>query len=372
MEMPSVPTDALALESLRAFFRCDVAAGSCRLTYNAPEMRAHLVSENLHVGRAGALLLTIFGSVSAASAQPSSTRGSTTTAESLFEEGRHLVERRQFAAACPKLAASKELEAGIGVGLWLADCLESNGQTASAWQEFMETAALAASHGDPRESVAHARAAALLPRLSRIVLEAPSALPDAVAIVCDGAPVPRTRWSSGFYVDPGLHHLLATQAGRAYWEADVSVSSPAGVESLTLPAPPPPGLPATIPSPSAREQPRPPDAPGEASRTGGKSVAIATVGTGLVSIGLGAFFGLTAKHDNDASQGGCGSEFCSPPAHDLRESALHNATAADVAFGIGAAAVVGGVLLYYIFSKDHDAAPSARIRLGGIGLEAPF
>jgi hypothetical protein len=329
--------------------------------------------ENLHVVRAGAVLLTIFGSVSVASAQPSSTRGATTpTAESLFEEGRHLVERRQFAAACPKLAASKELEAGIGVGLWLADCLESNGQTASAWQEFMETAALAGSQGDPRETVARARATALLPRLSRIVLQAPSALPDAVAIVCDGAPVPRTRWSSGFYVDPGLHHLLATQAGRAYWEADVSVASPAGVESVTLPAPPPPGLPATIPSPSPREQPPPPDAPAEASRTGGKAVAIATVGTGLVSIGLGAFFGLTAKHDNDASQGGCGAEFCSSPAHNLRESAIHNATAADVAFGIGAAAVVGGVLLYYIFSKGHDVPPSARIRLGAIGLEAPF
>ena len=92
----------------------------------------------------------------------------------------------------------------------------------------------------------------------------------------------------------------------------------------------------------------------------------------MVPQGNGAFFGLTAKHDNDQSQGGCGATFCNPTAHDLREDAIHNATAADVAFGIGAAAVVGGVLLYYIFSKGHDAAPSARIRLGGVGLEAPF
>ncbi len=79
-------------------------------------------------------------------------------AETLFEEGRTLVEKGVYEEACPKFAESERLEPGIGTMLWLADCLENDGQTASAWAAFKEAASTADVRRDPRAQVARARA----------------------------------------------------------------------------------------------------------------------------------------------------------------------------------------------------------------------
>jgi hypothetical protein len=278
-------------------------------------------------------------------------------AEKLFEEGRRLVAERRFAAACPKFAASKALEAGIGVSLWLADCYESNGQTASAWGEFVATADFAGERGDPREAVARGRAEALLPRLSRIVLVTPPVADDAVEVLCDGSPVPPTRWVSGFYVDPGMHHLRASTGGRPFWEADIDVGPVSDVQTLTLPSAPPLQERRTIPvvSPPVSSD-RPPSS--RPSRASMNVAAASSAGLGLVALGLGTYFGLEAKHDNDAS-GSCGMTFCSQAAHDLRTDALHNATAADVAFAVGAAAILGGVV-FYLVGRGRGVPSSSR------------
>jgi hypothetical protein len=75
----------------------------------------------------------------------------------LFEQGKALVERGNFPDACPKFAESLRLDPGLGTMLWLADCLENNGQTASAWAQFKEAAAAAALSRDPREKIARER-----------------------------------------------------------------------------------------------------------------------------------------------------------------------------------------------------------------------
>jgi hypothetical protein len=288
-------------------------------------------------------------------------------AEALFEEGRRLVSLKRFAEACPKFAASKRLEAGIGVGLWLGDCLESNGQTASAYREFVETANLAQERADPRESVARGRANTLLPHLSRIVLSPMAPVGDNVEVDCDGSPFPRTRWSTGLFVDPGPHHLRAKDGGTPFWEADVAVGARADVETVRLALDQP-----LVPSPpSTPAAAAPPRVPRSSARTRYRIAAASSAGVGLVAVGLGAYFGIEAIHDSNASNapGGCGSMYCSQSGHDLRVDATQNATASDVSFGIAAAAIAGGVLLYLLGNRTlESAAPSPR----GVGYLVRF
>src|SRR3954467_7016553 len=57
-------------------------------------------------------------------------------AQSLFDQGRSLMTKGQYAQACPKLAESQRLDPGLGTQFNLADCYEHLGQTASAWAGF--------------------------------------------------------------------------------------------------------------------------------------------------------------------------------------------------------------------------------------------
>ena len=95
-------------------------------------------------------------------------------AQAMFDKGRALVLQKNFAEACPLLAQSERLDAALGTMLWLADCYENNGQTASAWAQFKEAASVAALRNDSREAVARRRADALAPKLSHLVIAAPT------------------------------------------------------------------------------------------------------------------------------------------------------------------------------------------------------
>jgi len=76
------------------------------------------------------------------------------TAESLFNEALALLERKMPAEACPKLEASQRFDPGVGTLLYLADCYQQLGRTASAWATFREAAYMAKDRKDDREPMA--------------------------------------------------------------------------------------------------------------------------------------------------------------------------------------------------------------------------
>ena len=88
--------------------------------------------------------------------------GDTTLAEGLFREGKALMQAKDYAQACPKLAESLRQDAATGTQLALALCQEKQGLLASAWTNFSSVASNARREGRPdREKVARERAAAL-------------------------------------------------------------------------------------------------------------------------------------------------------------------------------------------------------------------
>ena len=55
------------------------------------------------------------------------------TAQALFDEGKRLHKDKNFQEACPKFEASHRIDPGLGTLLYLGDCYEEIGRTASAW-----------------------------------------------------------------------------------------------------------------------------------------------------------------------------------------------------------------------------------------------
>src|SRR5512139_3095133 len=86
---------------------------------------------------AAATLLAVLVQASAVSAgQPS--REDQAAAEALFLQGGKLKAQGKIEEACNKWAASQRLDPAVGTLLFLGDCYEALGRTASAWATFTE------------------------------------------------------------------------------------------------------------------------------------------------------------------------------------------------------------------------------------------
>jgi serine/threonine-protein kinase len=295
-------------------------------------------------------------------------------AQTLFDHARALVHDRKFAEACPKLAQSLRLDPGTGTRLWLADCYENNGQTASAWVHFKEAAAAAALEKDARASVARRRAASLEPRLTKLVIVVPpEAEIEGLELKRDGVVVDPVELGIASPVDPGAHRLSATAAGREPWRTTIEL--PAQATTITVRVPPL----AALEAPAAVSEVAPAatvagdvvapgglaaaPSPGANSRIAGVSLA----GVGVLSLGVGAFLGLTASatYDDSNRDGRClPTNECNAAGKDLRSRAGGLATASTVAFGVGGAALAVGAVLFFTAPRGAKAAMSVLPLLG--------
>src|ERR1700733_10338457 len=97
-------------------------------------------------------------------------------AQALFDQAKKAVAAQNLAEACPKFEESYRLDAAMGTLLNLADCYERAGQLTTAWSKFLELASKAHAAGQQeRARIGRQRAAALAPRLSHLVINAPLA-----------------------------------------------------------------------------------------------------------------------------------------------------------------------------------------------------
>jgi serine/threonine-protein kinase len=283
-------------------------------------------------------------------------------AEALFDEGRAAMNAHNYAVACPKLFESNRLDTGIGTSLYLADCYEQNGQTASAWAEFREAAALAVKNADPREKVARVRAKALEPRLARLVITvSPAARLPGLRVAREGHEVAPAVFGSSVPIDPGPHTVVVSAPDHRPQTLRVDIRLGPGEQTLDVPvleeAPAaPPALPDAVaePPPAAPTPPPPEPARFPVQR----AIAVGAVVVGVGSVAAASYFGLQAKSElDDSNAGHChANNACDPTGLTDRSSAQSSATASTVLFVVGGAALAGGVVLWLTAPRP---APSA-------------
>jgi serine/threonine-protein kinase len=286
-------------------------------------------------------------------------------AEALFDDARRLMTAQQFSEACKKFEASQRLDAGIGTMLYLADCYEKSGRSASAWAMFREASSTAAAAGQTdRASVAAARAAALADRLSKLSIQVTADAPG-LEIRRNGTPVAREAWAQPMPVDPGAQVIEATAPGKKPWSIRYDMPAQPGSFAVVVPALEDAassaggagaGLGRIIPSAATAPSTTAPDAgTGNTQRAVGLVVAAA----GVVGLAIGGVFVARAVSKDGEADVHCAATTCfDTDGPELADEARSAGNVATVALGIGAAALTGGAIVYFTAPRasTHVAA----------------
>ena len=94
-------------------------------------------------------------------------------------------------------------------------------------------------------------------------------------------------------------------------------------------------------------------------------VALALGGVGVVSVAVGAVFGLSAaSRYHDADSECTESNVCTQGGIDTRNSAYGKATASTIAFGVGGVALAAGAILWFTAPKGDADAPKLGLAIG--------
>jgi len=248
----------------------------------------------------------------------------TAAANVLFQEGKTLHDAENFAEAIPKFEGVLKVVYKVNTALRLADCYEKTGRLASAYGLFKDALSRLSADDENRRLEVTERAKALEPRLPYATVRVPKemeAIPT-FSVALGDRQINRAFWPK-FPIDPGEHIFKATADGFEPREVKQTFVEK---EKITI------EIPSLVPNSTG------------ASRQ--KTVAYAVGAVGLVGLGVGAVFGgLTISQWDDAHKLCPTKMQCDDDAVELSKSANTSATLSNVAFGVGAAAVVTGIIL---------------------------
>lgn len=265
-------------------------------------------------------------------------------AEALFNQGRTLAEKGNYAEACPKFAESQKLDPASGTLMNLGDCYEKVGKFASAWATYREAIAESNKVGNKqRERDAKTLADRVEPKLSYLTIRVPDAsVVPGLAIKRDDLPVDRAQWGTAIPTDPGEHRVVAEAPGHSPWTARVDVGQAARRE---VQVPPLEVL---------------PEAPEEDRGKGQRTLGFIVGGVGLAGVAVGGVFGLLAINQrSQAKDLGCTDVDCATPeAKSKNDSALTSANVSTVAF-IAGGVVAGAGLMLVLTAPGRAPSPAA-------------
>lgn len=307
------------------------------------------------------LLAASFGGARTARAADPVGNDAAAAAESLFQEGRKLVDAKRYDEACPKFAASQKLAPGVGTLLNLADCYEKNNQIASAWSHFNEAAAFAQRLGKgKRERTARERADKLEPRLIRLSIMSRSAVGSVTLDGNDvvlGTPIP---------IDSGKHVVEATAKGKKSFSTTVDVTEKTKSPSVEIPILEDETAVAISPhvEPSLTKKENPPHEKTRSWSTQ-KTMGVAVAGAGVIGLGVGAIFGLRTSSRWKEAQTHCDDSLnCDADGVDLAAQAKQSGRVSTIAFIAGSALVAGGAVLFFTAKPRKIGESPSSVRIG--------
>jgi hypothetical protein len=288
-------------------------------------------------------------------------------AETLFQEGKKLLEQSSFEAACTRLALSDALDPTISTLGLLAACHEQQGRTATAWQEYRATQKRAEAAGDSRADFARQRAAALEPGLPRLFIHFEKPSPE-VQVLRNLEAVPADRIGVDVTVDPGAYEIIARAPNKDPYRITVTAKEGARVDVVI-----PELLPAGSAPRAAHPVEAPPAAPPRAALTATappatpppanpRLPAAAVLGAaGVIGLSVGVAFGIAAINKNLESttlHATCSSASACATGAELRSSAFTSATISTIGFSVGVAGLGAGALLL-LLPSGKSSPPSA-------------
>ena len=283
------------------------------------------------------------------------------TAEQLFQEGKALARQGEYTEACARFAASQRLEPAIGTQLNLADCLEHIGKLASAWAHYREVIPLAERQRQgARVAIARARAAALEPRVPRLIvridgdeLERRDAAGQPVEVTRDGMILERILWGTPLYVDPGRHEVTATGSCLHPFLEVVTVAEGETAEvDVPLRAKDCATTPALAPRPRRESRPSTADVAPWWRR---RPAATITGAVGVIAVGTSLAFGLAAddQWDRAYDDRDCVGRYCSARGMARTDRARAFATVSTVAAATGVAALAASAILTFLPRRER-------------------
>ncbi|HEX3481933.1 MAG TPA: hypothetical protein VHT91_43265 [Kofleriaceae bacterium] len=289
-------------------------------------------------------------------------------AQELFDEGRRLMTKGDFAQACEKFEASERIDPASGTELNLGLCRKQNKQLASAWAAYRAALATAKRRGDlKKQKEAHRMLADIEPSLLYLTIAVPEdARLDGLVIKRNGAAVDAELWNHRVPVDPDEYTISAEAPGYQPWSTSVVVkirNKRVEVPPLQKRPPPPPA-----PRSEVRTAAAGPDEPSGAREpgvgnaeagtapdrwTGKRKLSLVLAAVGVVAGGAGIGLGLKANSLARQADPNCDATACKTPQAASDNRSAHNyAIAADIGFAAGGVAVVSAVALWLLGSPS--------------------
>jgi hypothetical protein len=271
-------------------------------------------------------------------------------------------------AAVPHFARSFQLDPKPKALLNLSDCEKRIGDLVAAQGHATAGRSLARQQSEAElVRAADDQLVEIVTRLPQLTITLAPGTPTDCEVFRDGAKIERVSLLVPVGVNPGTHTIAVRAQGYAERRFEVDLEEGArqqievaqGAPLVTTMPSTLPGLPVASslhrtsrPIPNAR-RPRPTV----------EIVAIVLAGVGVIGVALGSFYGLDAiAKKTDALQKGCSTDFHCDAGQEglyLARDGYSEATVADVAFGVGAASLVGAVILWFMHPSDTPALSGA-------------